>query len=52
MSFLDCSGLMVSSGIPRRHLGSSSEDDLLLHLPIGLSKAGGKDLLDRLCSSL
>ena len=43
---------MVFGGIPRKHLGSSSEDGLLLHLPIGLSEAEGKDLLDRLCSSL
>ena len=43
---------MVSGGIPGRHLGSSSEDDLLLHLPIGLSEAGGRDLLDKLCSIL
>ena len=39
MSFPDCPGLAVSSGIPRRHL--SSEDGLRLHLPIGLSEAGG-----------
>ena len=48
----DHQGQVVFDGILRKHQGNSSEDDLRLHPPIDLSEEGGKDLSDRLCSSL
>ena len=48
----DCLRPVVSDGILGRRRGNSSEDDLLLRPPTGRSKEGGKDLSDKLCSSL
>ena len=45
-------GLVVFDGILGKHQGNSSVDDLRLHSPIDLSEEGGKDLSDRLYSSL
>ena len=42
----------VFYGIPGKRLENSSEDDPPLHPPTDLSEEGGKDLSDRLCSSL
>ena len=44
--------LVVSDGILERRPGNSFEDGLLLRSPTGLSEKGGKDLSDRLCTSL
>ena len=52
LSSLDRPGLVVFGGILGRHPRSSSEDDLLLPLLVGLFEVGGRDPLDRLYSSL
>ena len=43
---------MVFNGILGGRTGNSSEDGLPLRLPTGLSEEEGKDLSDKLCSSL
>ena len=48
----DCLRPVVSDGILGRRLENSFNDGLPLRPPTDLSEEGGKDLSDRLCSSL
>ena len=52
MFSLDCQGPVVFDGILEKRQGNSFKDDLQVHAPINLSEEGGKDLSDRLYSSL